>query len=115
MRISDWSSDVCASDLAGQFAELVEEEPLIGVDVLGDDPQHEVGRAHQHIGVEHLGKAADRRAELVEIGATVGVELTMREDMGVEPGLAPLEDSDTSAIREQTGRASGEERGCKCG
>src|SRR3546814_10694236 len=56
-----------------------------------------VGRAHQHIGVEHFGETADRFAELVEIGATVRVELDLRKDMRAEPDLAPVEDRDALA------------------
>src|SRR3546814_9946235 len=55
------------------------------------------GRAHQHIGVEHLGKATDRGAEFVEIGAAVRVELHLREDMRVEPHPAPVDQRDTLA------------------
>src|SRR3546814_15225397 len=56
-----------------------------------------VGRAHQHIGVEHFGETADRFAELVEIGGTVRVELDLRKDMRAEPDLAPGEDRDAPA------------------
>src|SRR3546814_16309854 len=56
-----------------------------------------VGRAHQHIGVEHFGETADRFAELVELGATVRVELDLRKDMRAEPDLAPVEDRDALA------------------
>src|SRR3546814_6208374 len=54
-------------------------------------------RAHQHIGGEHFGETADRFAELVEIGATVRVELDLRKDMRAEPDLAPVEDRDALA------------------
>ena len=44
-------------------------KPLIGLDVARDDPQHEAGRAHQDITVEHLGQiiAAGLPARLVEL------------------------------------------------
>src|SRR3546814_12989499 len=57
-----------------------------------------VGRAHQHIGVEHFGETADRFAELVEIGATVRVELDLRKDMRAEPDLATVEEDRKSVV-----------------
>src|SRR3546814_15496809 len=43
MRISDWSSDVCSSDLAGQIAGVVELEP-------GDDAETVAQGVGQHAG-----------------------------------------------------------------
>src|SRR3546814_6759806 len=36
MRISDWSSDVCSSDLIGEDEGILESPPTIGVDRLGE-------------------------------------------------------------------------------
>jgi hypothetical protein len=66
------------------------------------------------VAFEHLGELAYRRRELVEIGAAVGVEPDLREDLGVQPDLLAIEDRDPAldnpsrssrSIRRQQGEA----------
>ena len=42
---------------ARQLRQLLEEELLVGLDVLGHDPQQEIDIAEQHVAIHHFGKA----------------------------------------------------------
>src|SRR3546814_17471760 len=72
MRISDWRSDVCSSDLTEQVAGLVEHRVRVGA-----DPHHEVRGRHLHlrgqrphvqvVHVDHTGEATEIGFDVVEV------------------------------------------------
>ena len=72
---------------ARQSGQFFEEEALIGIDVGGDDPQHEIDRTHEDVTFEHLVKLAYRGREFVEVGTAVRVELHLRENLSLEAKL----------------------------
>src|SRR3546814_1822502 len=80
MRISDWSSDVCSSDLGQAAVRLHEHEARAGLLIRVQLPAHLVDVAAQdrrEIGVDHGGVAAahqlHQRADLVA-GRDLGSE-----------------------------------------
>src|SRR3546814_5258208 len=105
MRISDWSSDVCSSDLCAGFEprqplELVEpgeDARRVARDVCRQRAVF-VGRGAEQLLLDHLGKALQRvyrGAQLMEqLSDTVGFARLRRKF-------------------EQIGRASGRERVCQ--
>src|SRR3546814_3006559 len=89
MRISDWSSDVCSSDLAE------------GYEVGGNLARIEQQIAHQREMAERLQRARDEaQAALAEIGGHIH---------GDEARLQVLEET----IADATGRAAWRGRGCE--
>src|SRR3546814_10060310 len=70
MRISDWSSDVCSSDLVGDEHRHVagvgdEEGPVVDLDrVVGDAEQHGKDQRHAALGEETAPARLQRRADL---------------------------------------------------
>src|SRR3546814_4174214 len=107
MRISDWSSDVCSSDLLLTMKQLRMPRPKIGI-ALGAG----VARGWTHIGVLKALKRAGIEADIVagtSIGALVGGCL-------VADRLEPLEDFARSLTRRRMlstiGRAAGRGKGC---
>src|SRR3546814_12637444 len=98
MRISDWSSDVCSSDLA-DIGDRVLTIPVAaiagGIDRFGTHPAFER--------LEHR-PARSRRQVHVEVGGErIGVEHVAENDVGAGPAVDRVE----------IGRASGRERGCQ--
>src|SRR3546814_15540120 len=95
MRISDWSSDVCSSDLAGGKAGLADEEG-------GARQFHVAGRG----GEDHAvgGDELDLAEHRVAIDAAhVGAGLKRGGELGFAAGSGLIE----------IGRASCRERGCQ--
>src|SRR3546814_4973453 len=84
MRISDWSSDVCSSDLG------VEERRQLARDLVGDRPQV-AGRHHDVFGERAVAVHADAdgvRAQVLLAGAAVAA--VAADDMAL--GRNPLAD-----------------------
>src|SRR3546814_1212142 len=82
MRISDWSSDVCSSDLAG--ARALQE---VDVEAGGDRQRHlaegaQQRRIHGEVGQRHLRRAAEGAA-----GADMGVAGRQAHAGGAEADL----------------------------
>ena len=71
--------------------QLLEEELLIGLDVLGHEPEQEVDVAEQDVAIEHLGVLADGVGERGQVAAAMGGQLDVREDHGVEADLLAIE------------------------
>src|SRR3546814_12280876 len=91
MRISDWSSDVCSSDLRGAFEEAhLEPQPTLAqhVAVVGAEDDHGVLRAAA--ARENVEQTADLVVEIGDVG-----------EIGAPGGT------------HQIGRASCRERGCQ--
>src|SRR3546814_5313933 len=88
MRISDWSSDVCSSDLPLRDCGAVGAAQLAAVDV---------GAAQIALAaLRHIGVAAVHHAVIVEHHAFAGLEAVAHQVLGV--------------AQQQIGRASGRER-----
>src|SRR3546814_12978747 len=113
MRISDWSSDVCSSDLEGH-----------GVDLLGDlDLEHHealVAKAHlaaDQVGLPHAAEAlVVERGDLLAVGLEASLPVAQRlrivQPQHLDVGHHPhgvLDHRQHLAI----GRASCRELGCK--
>src|SRR3546814_16451959 len=95
MRISDWSSDVCASDLMGRYPRLVLLETgaaMAGVQVVGAGPGEEgdeqrflqvtaVDRELRQVvpGAQSGGLGVDALPEAVEEGRFAGLDGTARD------------------------------------
>src|SRR3546814_7885737 len=82
MRISDWSSDVCSSDVTRQLMALMNDEAELA-GVLG----HEVG----HVAAQHSKKrqsAATRNSILGVLGAVLGSAIG--DNGGLRGGLGGL-------------------------
>src|SRR3546814_10752566 len=95
MRISDWSSDVCSSDLAGRPGGIAEEE----------DGREQAAADR---GDRRAGDAERRRAEMPEDQRVVEDGVQDRpEDHRPEGDVSPPDDA------EKIGRASGRERVCQ--
>jgi len=77
--------------------QLFKEKPLIGLDVRGDDTQQKIHRPHQHITLQHFRKPANRVGELGEVGATVGVEFHLGENLRVEADLLAVQQGHLTA------------------
>src|SRR3546814_8754261 len=60
MRISDWSSDVCSSDLAESVLAFAEDGALVGVATLAADARRET--AEVAVSVHRDWKAQDRKS-----------------------------------------------------
>src|SRR3546814_13495444 len=89
MRISDWSSDVCSSDLPGGQSILLDRQPgadAAGMAGLQDQPQH------------HWGNVL--KATLVSTLLGVGTELATANDSALDHALR----SGTPDTVNQTGR-----------
>src|SRR3546814_8637427 len=77
MRISDWSSDVCSSDLRG--IDLIEADGLLAA-CRGDVARHrrEIADLRRHV-IERVAEAADRpapsRTWLCEVSISVRMSL----------------------------------------
>src|SRR3546814_15003600 len=119
MRISDWSSDVCSSDL--QFALGIKRRQVVEIDAVADD-----------IGIVEIdgGELGQREIALAVLGpadlAFDGVAGTQAEftnligrDVDVVGTseivrLGAAQETETVG-QHQIGRASGRERGCQYG
>src|SRR3546814_18539408 len=109
MRISDWSSDVCSSDLGGLAADLVLGLGLVREDVALVEP-------HLH------ADAAGGRTGLAEAVVDVGPQRVQRYPtfavplgaghLGAAEAAGAL-DPDAEGARLQLGRASCRERVCQ--
>src|SRR3546814_5691147 len=78
MRISDWSSDVCSSDLIGGRRQLRCQELLETLKILGNDLQNKIDFAVQHMAFAHFGKLC----HMVFEGLQVSLRLTLQTDHG---------------------------------
>src|SRR3546814_18316984 len=88
MRISDWSSDVCSSDLLARVAIVLPEMDAVGAEPFGEadavvDDERHVARAADF--QERLGKA--RRLMLIDL---FDAELERRHRPGIERAGEPL-------------------------
>src|SRR3546814_17055610 len=94
MRISDWSSDVCSSDLEGTGEQVLRPQRVQGADLAQGVPdqerRHHGHRARQHHGAEqqreqHTAEAeavvADRQSVVEGKSAAVRVDLGGRRNM----------------------------------
>src|SRR3546814_14868006 len=107
MRISDWSSDVCSSDLliaapgAADLEGLIEHrdevERIIALAPIGGEIAAEIAARHRAADGAVIGIDADRRGGAADL-AVRGAE----EEIG------------GAVLREKNGRASGRERGGTC-
>src|SRR3546814_15366940 len=113
MRISDWSSDVCSSDLAVALAGVDQDGPHEGAAGITDNAGGEV--AHRRVG-HHVLEVAQRRVLRLQPAGDrlplqqAGVLLSQRLILGAEPGegLGLLDDAREGADRLRDGV---EERG----
>src|SRR3546814_1216280 len=98
MRISDWSSDVCSSDLAGELLgganrqrchhardirrrrQVRGQERLEALQVARDDLEQKVDFAVQHIAFAHFGEAADIILERLQVGFGLAAQADHRKD-----------------------------------
>src|SRR3546814_6565456 len=95
MRISDWSSDVCASDLESGEGEAAGVHQLVHADhVVGDRPEDD-GRQHGRGDEALVERAHDvlRGAELHEEGADDG-----GEDAGAAEGRSEEHTSELQSL-----------------
>src|SRR3546814_17239587 len=99
MRISDWSSDVCSSDLPG-YSLLIQKfdfkpgaSELLGISQIGNDPKHRVSlRSSMDIGLR-INVDADLRyvsrlpaphvPGYVELGARIGWRFNHDEEISI--------------------------------
>src|SRR3546814_12618932 len=96
MRISDWSSDVCSSDLARRFAAAPRDR----------DPRNALKRG----GSEGVGQLADILGDDgVDDAVRLALDLLRRRETAAEAG----DDDGTAGIGAKIGRASCRERVCK--
>src|SRR3546814_11270212 len=118
MRISDWSSDVCSSDLLERVGWRAEERiaRVIGGPLTFGDRHALVGR---HVGAGLLLPPADQPAVLVRTGEDVVDQLLVVEDPELLPFIEPTgitrraqRSPDPRPRREQIGRASCRESVC---
>src|SRR3546814_21080806 len=79
MRISDWSSDVCSSDLEGEAHEV---PPAVGTEVDAGRRRH--ADLCQHALAERLAVVGQRRDVRVDVEGAVG------RRQALEPRLRPL-------------------------
>src|SRR3546814_16508318 len=115
MRISDWSSDVCASDLCGSAR--VEDERAVDEDLLGDGvdaerilaPQHDVGQLARLERAGLVGNAHDLRGvEGDPLDRLLLRNVDPREAPGGDPARAlAVEALDQSLIVQEFGSDSG--------
>src|SRR3546814_20458325 len=120
MRISDWSSDVCSSDLPLSTLRLVVLECALRID---DNARRSSSTLHRQTDVTHtrLGGAEDTMTDRIEIGAGVPRRCS-RVRRAIGRSVLTLSgwqldirvpDAPQLAVIE-LGRASVGERGCEC-
>src|SRR3546814_11295517 len=108
MRISDWSSDVCSSDLVGAVVQQV----------AGEGVAQHVGRYLGRVDLCVVGQL------LQQLGNSVTGQMTLGAARGEQPGRGGLDRLWTLSARRQEvlahrkvgaeiGRASGRERVCR--
>src|SRR3546814_14912304 len=133
MRISDWSSDVCSSDLYSYFDTLVNDYMIRfgGLDMVNDPViglvVETACRFHQPIGFPETVEACLRTAKLGnssvrhEIGllrdgqphpAATGHFVHVFVERGVQKPV-PIPPAIRPALEKQIGRAAGRERVCQ--
>src|SRR3546814_13846153 len=110
MRISDWSSDVCSSDLAGQqFIEVVQ--------AAGDQVLHAVLAFEHTVDAEHAGIeqfAALLEREIVPDDDVDQAGFVLAGEKGdAAGGLWALAHGDQTGVADKIGRASCRERVCQ--
>src|SRR3546814_12744513 len=110
MRISDWSSDVCSSDLIGfgHAPELQHSDTIFGSECLGHRPGD--GRAPNHEALE----IADPRPRSVEMSEVQGPDRRHTTRKGDALFVDQVGKTGTvhPVTRKQIGRASCRERVC---
>src|SRR3546814_762041 len=119
MRISDWSSDVCSSDLLQVLAATAERvldvgvEELVGLGVVADNPfeaaralalEHELGAAQLELAVVAVG------ADAVEVGQVAVEPVAVGLDQAFDGNLGAADRVDRDAGVGEGGEA-GEEKG----
>src|SRR3546814_4119785 len=77
MRISDWSSDVCSSDLQGQGGELIP----------GHSFRHLLRRADRRRRRSRQVESARQHMDVERLGAPAHVDLDVREGGEVDAGM----------------------------
>src|SRR3546814_8144793 len=72
MRISDWSSDVCSSDLVRQLVRADAPECLTAPHRRGFVGEHQAVAVDDEAGVLHRARPEIRRGQVVELGEQIG-------------------------------------------
>src|SRR3546814_17852244 len=80
MRISDWSSDVCSSDLADARA------PAAAVEIRKRDDRQRDQRDHHDDALDEIGQADGQKAAQHDIGDRKSVESGKRVSVRVDFG-----------------------------
>src|SRR3546814_2027663 len=100
MRISDWSSDVCSSDLPG-YSLLIQKfdfkpgaSELLGISQIGNDPKHRVSlRSSMDIGprinvdadLRYVSRLPDPHVPgYVELGARIGWRFIDEAELSID-------------------------------
>src|SRR3546814_15571508 len=85
MRISDWSSDVCSSDLAKAADEMVEPAPVVAGQHAGRDAKQEgAADGERHHGIGRAGAPDDARQQVA--ADAVGAQQVLRDRKSVVEG-----------------------------
>src|SRR3546814_6528795 len=104
MRISDWSSDVCSSDLRGREADNQHRGPDI-VDILREIDRHDAAGTKEH------------RDLAREIGRVAGLDESRRQPAAGDAAEVGYQidggERQAEALEVQIGRASCRERVCQ--
>src|SRR3546814_11612097 len=99
MRISDWSSDVCSSDLTDALLS----QPLVQTAAGGDQPLGEGSSFAAGLSLSGLDGPSGLGASIVPTGTLGGVEISgfglMADDDGLTFFLPPGVDGDAPAIQ----------------
>src|SRR3546814_13091390 len=106
MRISDWSSDVCASDLVGTTINVNTASPLL-MHALTPNPGPELDQFLE----ERLKKPAENISELFNSRKVFGADAASTSLMGTSSEFFELRAE--AYIGSAIGRASGRERVCQ--
>src|SRR3546814_14036734 len=113
MRISDWSSDVCSSDLVLEQVENGRHLQIGGQRLFGDAPVGiEVRKAGSRLGATRRGIAANLIILLGQIGQPLeieGIEALNHARLGENRGFV----GKRAQVENEIGRESCRERGCQ--
>src|SRR3546814_20069969 len=137
MRISDWSSDVCSSDLDGVTEVVINEPTIVGVERHGGwtwereagltlDALNELARAAAAFTSQDVTRENPICSTIFPTGERVQlvlppvvpdgtVSITVRTPSTTTMTMADFEASGLSWETNELGKASGQERGCKYG
>src|SRR3546814_8469847 len=99
MRISDWSSDVCSSDLKEKWGRLTDDE----LDMMAGQRDQLIGRLQEHYGMarEEAEREADRWATGIERdrkSVVEGKSVSVRVDLGGRRIIKKTQDRDKERV-----------------